>query len=102
MEEQYFITRCTEDGTSISQPMSREQLLLCINRSEDADDDEEATYCNEAGITGRNDILAYIPESCKGYWEGVRETAIVIIRGTIVKPKAKGRGGRTVYTLDDK
>lgn len=70
----YFVLTSTEDGTSISEGMTKGQLDKFIQ--ELIDDGYEPNF------------LSKIPVSDKGYWH-VPDNSFLIIKGEIVVPKKK-------------
>lgn len=67
----YFMVMSGESGTRIRGPMSAEQV--------------SAEMAQHKDDTGRDrPVLSEVPPSDKGYWYGVPDAAVLILRGEIV------------------
>jgi len=74
----YFLLTSNEDGTSIIQ-LDEQELLKRITPDKNGD----AWYGSDVTF------LSGVPKSDKGYWNGVPENSVLIIKGEIVVPKPK-------------
>ena len=77
-EREYFVLRSDEDETKIDGPFTKTELLNRITP-----DDEGVTWYGET-----LKFTARIPESDGGCWIAPEGTAIIIIKGRIVIPRA--------------
>jgi len=75
MDNDYFIVRSGEDGTSIEGPLTESEVLKRIEGRE--------TYYG-SNLT----FLSEIPENDKGYWDTRHSNPILIIKGEIIVPGA--------------
>lgn len=73
----YFILTSGEDGTTIEQ-VTEDELKKRITPDKDGD-----TYYGS-----KLEFLGKVPKNDKGCWYGVSESAMLIIKGEIVQPKA--------------
>jgi hypothetical protein len=77
MVEDYFVVRSGEDRTVIEK-MSKDRLTKLITPDENGDTDY-----------GKNiTFLNTIPDNDDGYWIGVPNNSLLIIKGEIIIPKA--------------